>query len=66
MASILGGGFIAIITMLYGTIENVILIVGFDIDDHPLVDEEDVDEAKEEERQNKEESKRREQEAEKN
>jgi hypothetical protein len=54
MTAILGGGFIAVITMLYGTIKNVILIVGFDIDDHPLVDQEDVDEAKEEEKQDKE------------
>lgn len=69
MTAILGGGFIAVITMLYETIKNVILIVGFDIDDHPLVDQEDVDEAKEEERQNKEEkeeNKKREQDAEKN
>ena len=46
MAAILGGGFIAVVTMLYGTIANVILIVGYRMDDHPLVDKEDVDEAK--------------------
>lgn len=66
MTAVLGGGFIAVITMLYGTIKSVILIVGFDIDDHPLVDQEDVDEAKEEERRNKEDSKKRKQETEKN
>lgn len=69
MAAILGGGFIAVITMLYGTIKSVILIVGFSLEDHPLVDKEDVDQAKEEEKQDKEEkeeSKKREEEAEKN
>ncbi|GAB2769940.1 hypothetical protein [Salinimicrobium soli] len=38
MSAILGGGFIAVITMLYGTIANVIEIVGFKKTDHPLVD----------------------------
>lgn len=38
MASILGGGFIAVITMLYGTITNLILIVGLHKMDHPLVE----------------------------
>lgn len=38
MAAIIGGGFIALITMLYGTIANVILIVGLGVTDHPLVD----------------------------
>lgn len=51
MASVLGGGFIAVITMLYGTIKNVILIVGFGMEDHPLVDKEDVDQVKEKERE---------------
>jgi hypothetical protein len=37
MASILGGSFIAVVTMLYGTISNVIAIVGFKETDHPLV-----------------------------
>ncbi len=41
MAAIIGGGFIAVITMLYGTIANVILIVGLRVTDHPLVDNED-------------------------
>lgn len=39
MASILGGGFIAVITMLYGTITNVIIIVGLHRKDHPLVED---------------------------
>lgn len=38
LASILGGGFIAVVTMLYGTIANVILIVGLGVTDHPLVE----------------------------
>lgn len=46
MAAILGGGFITVVTMLYGTIANVILIVGYRMEDHPLVDSQDVDEAK--------------------
>lgn len=41
MAAVIGGGFIAVITMLYGTIANVILIVGLRVTDHPLVDNED-------------------------
>ncbi|MDT0649895.1 hypothetical protein, partial [Autumnicola edwardsiae] len=41
MASILGGGLIAIVTMLYGTITSIILIVGLKITDHPLVDNEE-------------------------
>lgn len=41
MASILGGGFIAVVTMLYGTISNVIAIVGFKQTDHPLVEHDD-------------------------
>lgn len=48
MASIIGGGFIALITMLYGTIANVILIVGLGVTDHPLVDN-DYEEKKEKE-----------------
>ena len=47
MASILGGGFIAIVTMLYGTIASLILIVGMGVVDHPLVDHEDAQNAKE-------------------
>lgn len=46
MASVIGGGFIAVVTMLYSTIANVILIVGYRMEDHPLVDSEDVDKAK--------------------
>lgn len=38
MSALIGGGFIALITMLYGTIANVILIVGLGVTDHPLVD----------------------------
>ncbi|MGM0933059.1 MAG: hypothetical protein ACQEWD_06405 [Bacteroidota bacterium] len=39
VAALLGGGLIAIITMLYGTIANIILIVGQGVTDHPLVDD---------------------------
>lgn len=46
MNAILGGGFIAVVTMLYSTIANVILIVGYRMEDHPLVDHKDVDRAK--------------------
>ena len=60
MASILGGGFIAVITMLYGTIANIIHIVGFHETDHPLVEseeeadkiEEEAEKAEEEEKEN--------------
>lgn len=41
ISAILGGGFIAVVTMLYGTISNVIAIVGFKQTDHPLVEKED-------------------------
>ena len=44
MAAILGGGFIAVVTMLYGTISNVIAIVGFKQTDHPLVENDDENE----------------------
>lgn len=49
MAAILGGGFVAVVTMLYETISNIILIVGFGVTDHPMVEEveEEVKEAKE-------------------
>ena len=43
MAAILGGGLIAVVTMLYGTIANVILIVGLGVTDHPLVNKDDGD-----------------------
>lgn len=50
LASVLGGGLIAIVTMLYGTIENIILIVGLGVTDHPLVykdrDENDINDKK--------------------
>lgn len=45
MAAILGGGFIALIAMLYGTIDNVIKIVGFKQTDHPLVDHNDEEDS---------------------
>lgn len=43
MAALLGGGFIAVVTMLYGTISNVIAIVGFKQTDHPLVENDEED-----------------------
>lgn len=49
LASVLGGGLIAIVTMLYGTIENIILIVGLGVTDHPLVYQDRDDDTKEEE-----------------
>ena len=57
MAAILGGGFVAIVTMLYETISNVILIVGFGVKDHPMVEkaEDEAEEAKEEAKEKKEE-----------
>ena len=57
MAAILGGGFIAIVTMLYETISNIIVIVGFVVKDHPMVEkaEEEEEEAKEEAKENTEE-----------
>ena len=48
MAAILGGMFIAVVTMLYGTIANVIQIVGFKVKDHPLI-EKDVEEDEDQE-----------------
>lgn len=45
MASILGGGLIAVVTMLYGTIENIILIVGLEVEDHPLIYQDDSEES---------------------
>ncbi|TBW29204.1 hypothetical protein [Gramella sp. KN1008] len=61
MASLLGGGFIAVVMMLYGTITNVILIVGLNIKDHPLVSDEDVEEAEEQERKEQQKANSREQ-----
>lgn len=49
MAAILGGIFIAVVTMLYGTIANVIQIVGLQVKDHPLIDHGDEEEEIEEE-----------------
>ena len=54
MASILGGGFIAVVMMLYGTVVNVILIVGLEVKEHPLLSTEDVEEAKEAKKEAKE------------
>lgn len=47
MAAVIGGGFIAVITMLYGTVANVILIVGLRVTDHPLVDDENEQQVEE-------------------
>lgn len=47
MAAILGGAFITVITLLYGTIENVIQIIGFRRTDHPLVEQEEKEEEEE-------------------
>lgn len=44
MAALLGGGFIAVVMMLYGTVANVILIVGLNTKEHPLVSTDDADE----------------------
>ncbi|HKJ49513.1 MAG TPA: hypothetical protein VJ973_10510 [Christiangramia sp.] len=51
MASLLGGGFIAVVMMLYGTITNVILIVGLNKKDHPLISTEDAQEAEKKEKE---------------
>lgn len=53
MAAILGGGLIAVVTMLYGTIANVILIVGLGVTDHPLVNKDDGDAERSEREENK-------------
>jgi len=53
MASLLGGGFIAVVMMLYGTITNIILIVGLNIKEHPLISSEEAKEAEEQEEENK-------------
>lgn len=53
MAALLGGGFIAVVMMLYGTITNVILIVGLNIKDHPLISTEEAEEAEEQEEEEK-------------
>ena len=51
MASFLGGGFIAVVMMLYGTITNVILIVGLGKKDHPLISDEDAEQAEEKDKE---------------
>lgn len=49
MGAVLGGGFVAVVTMLYETISNVIMIVGLGVKDHPMVEQmEDAKKAKEE------------------
>jgi len=53
MASLLGGGFIAVVMMLYGTITNIILIVGLNIKEHPLISSEEAKKAEEQEEENK-------------
>lgn len=57
MAAILGGGFVAVVTMLYETVSNVILIVGFGVKDHPMVEKakDQVEEAKDDAKEKKEE-----------
>tara|TARA_R100000935_G_scaffold4335_2_gene10311 strand:- start:198 stop:806 length:609 start_codon:yes stop_codon:yes gene_type:complete len=48
MASIIGGGFVSVVTMLYETISNVIMIIGLGVTDHPMVEQmEAVEDAKE-------------------
>ena len=55
MAALLGGGFVAVVTMLYETIANVIEIVGLGVKDHPMLEqvEDDVEQAKEEAKKKK-------------
>lgn len=58
LASLLSGGLIAVVLMLYGTVHNIIQIVGLGRSDHPLIFEKEVEEDKEEdEQENKEEVK---------
>ena len=59
MASLLGGGFIAVVMMLYGTITNVILIVGLNKKDHPLISTEDAKEAEKKEQELEEEEEKK-------
>lgn len=51
MAALLGGGFIAVVMMLYGTITNVILIVGLNIKEHPLISDEAAEEQEQKEKE---------------
>lgn len=60
MASLLGGGFIAVVMMLYGTITNVILIVGLNMKNHPLISDEEAEEAQDQEQKEKEEKRKEE------
>lgn len=62
MAAILGGGFVAIVTMLYETISNVIEIVGLGVKDHPMIEhvEEEIEEKKEKAKENKKELEKKE------
>ncbi|SDR79276.1 hypothetical protein [Gramella sp. MAR_2010_147] len=60
MAALLGGGFIAVVMMLYGTITNVILIVGLNIKDHPLISKEEAEEQEQEQEQKEEEEEQKE------
>lgn len=62
MAAILGGGFVAIVTMLYETISNVIEIVGLGVKDHPMIEqvEEEIEEEKEKAKENKKELEKKE------
>lgn len=62
MAAVLGGGMVAVITMLYGTIANIILIVGLGVTDHPLVYNEEEKNEEESEKEENEEKKRKEEE----
>ncbi len=62
MAAVLGGGMVAVITMLYGTIANIILIVGLGVTDHPLVYNEEAENEEEAEKEENEEKKRKEEE----
>ncbi|MGA9324790.1 MAG: hypothetical protein WCE57_10290 [Salegentibacter sp.] len=62
MAAILGGGMVAVITMLYGTIANIILIVGLGVTDHPLVYNEEEENKEEAEKEENEEKRRKEEE----
>ena len=62
MAAVLGGGMVAVITMLYGTIANIILIVGLGVTDHPLVYNEEEENEEEAEKEENEEKKRKEEE----
>ncbi|MCH4823117.1 hypothetical protein ML462_08005 [Gramella lutea] len=57
MASILGGGFVAVVMMLYGTITNVILIVGLGKKDHPLISDKGAEQAEKKDKEMEEEKK---------